>query len=196
MPWFTNKGQVLQLGAAVIFGSFAVAIGLFGGAAVLAASVGIALKVMGLSPDWWVLLLVFFGGLLLMRWSQGLVNNGSLGRRVEATSLPLKPNEIIYPRSAKNGVLWEWDPAAVEMRGPLCPTHRVRLLYWPNHYGMKRAEFKEEDVLIGAGSVVCPRDDEDFVFIREGIQRIRELRAQALAQFQVEQEYRKKHAGE
>jgi hypothetical protein len=45
------------------------------------------------------------------------------------TSPPLKPNQIIYPNSSKNGVLWEWIPE-MGMCGPSCPTHRVRLFYW------------------------------------------------------------------
>jgi hypothetical protein len=105
------------------------------------------------------------------------------------SSVPLKSNQIIFPNSSKNGVLWEWSPGR-ELAGPFCPIHRVRLWYWPTH-GPRRAEIKEDDFLGSNASFVCLVDDEEFTFIRLSTMRVSELRAQAMDQFQVEHDRRK-----
>lgn len=104
-------------------------------------------------------------------------------------SVPLKSNQIIFPYPSKNGVLWEWSPGK-ELSGPFCPTHRVRLLYWPTH-GPRRTEIKEDDFLASNASFVCLVDEEEFIFIRLSTMRVSELRAQAMGKFQVEHDRRK-----
>lgn len=141
-------------------------------------------------------------GLLVMMWVASLllpvieqknVSQNLLASGATVERLSLSPNEIIYPKS-KNGVLWKFVEGA-GMTGPFCPTHKVRLFYWPVHGGGETAEFKEEDYLSGNGNFVCTIDREEFTFIRPGTLKINRLRASAMEQFQIEQD-RRRLAGE
>jgi hypothetical protein len=104
----------------------------------------------------------------------------------------LKPNQVLYPYPSKNSMLWEWDHKD-GMLGPFCPTHGNKLRYWSTSYNLKKAEFKEEDSLNGSGSFVCLLDDEEFIFIRPIVYRIRDIRDEATARYRAEVEHARKN---